>query len=107
MRAPNQQIAGAGIVTLAARIDRRSFLATGTALVVGMSCAVGRAAAQPAGSSTRNAAPLNAWVRIGADDGVTIILSQAEIGQGVSTTLPAILADALRADWARLTVEAR
>lgn len=47
----------------------------------------------------------NAWIRIGADDRVTLLLSQTEIGQGISTTLPAVLADELGADWDRVAVE--
>jgi isoquinoline 1-oxidoreductase beta subunit len=42
---------------------------------------------------------VTAWVRIGADNEVTLMISQAEIGQGISTTLPALLADELGADW--------
>ena len=84
----------------AARIDRRSFLAASGALVIGLSCAGTRGRAQGARGQA-----LNAWVRIGADDRVTIILSQSEIGQGISTTLPAILADELGADWSRIVVE--
>jgi isoquinoline 1-oxidoreductase subunit beta len=49
--------------------------------------------------------PLNAWLRINNDDTVTIIVSQAEIGQGISTTLPAILADELGADWTKVRLE--
>jgi isoquinoline 1-oxidoreductase beta subunit len=48
---------------------------------------------------------LNAWLKIGVDDSVTIIVSQAEMGQGISTTLPAVLADELGADWARVRLE--
>jgi isoquinoline 1-oxidoreductase beta subunit len=47
----------------------------------------------------------NAWIRIGADDSVTLMLSQVEIGQGIATTLPAVLADELGADWNRVAVE--
>jgi isoquinoline 1-oxidoreductase beta subunit len=43
--------------------------------------------------------PLTAWVRVTPDNRVTLIVSQAEIGQGISTSLPAILADELGADW--------
>jgi isoquinoline 1-oxidoreductase beta subunit len=42
---------------------------------------------------------VTAWVRITADNRVSILVSQAEIGQGISTTLPAIIADELGADW--------
>ncbi|MGH7526858.1 MAG: molybdopterin cofactor-binding domain-containing protein [Gemmatimonadales bacterium] len=48
---------------------------------------------------------LGAWLRIGADDRITIILSQAEMGQGVYTSLPVIIADELGADWSRVRVE--
>jgi len=49
--------------------------------------------------------PLTPWVRITPDNAVTIIVSQTEIGQGISTTLPAILADELGADWASVRLE--
>src|SRR5262249_44116956 len=48
---------------------------------------------------------LNAWVRIATDDTVTLIASQAEMGQGAGTTLPAILAEELGADWTRVRLE--
>jgi len=49
--------------------------------------------------------PLNAWVRISSRDEVTLISSQSEMGQGVMTTLPAILAEELCADWNRVKIE--
>src|SRR5215472_80818 len=49
--------------------------------------------------------PLNAWLKIGTDDSVTIIVSQAEMGQGIRTTLPAIIAEELGADWSRVRLE--
>ena len=48
---------------------------------------------------------LNAWVRISASDQVTIVVAQAEMGQGISTTLPAVLAEELGADWSRVKLE--
>jgi len=42
---------------------------------------------------------LTAWVRITESREIALIVSQAEMGQGISTTLPAILADELGADW--------
>jgi isoquinoline 1-oxidoreductase beta subunit len=48
---------------------------------------------------------LNAWLRISPDDVVTLISSQSEMGQGVMTTLPAILAEELGADWSRVKIE--
>ena len=48
---------------------------------------------------------LNAWLRITTDDQVTLICSQSEMGQGIMTTLPAVLAEELGADWKRVKVE--
>ena len=36
---------------------------------------------------------------------VTLVVSQAEMGQGISTTLPALLSDELGADWSRVRLE--
>ena len=49
--------------------------------------------------------PLNAWIRISPDDVVTLISSQSEMGQGTMTTLPAVLAEELGADWSRVKIE--
>jgi isoquinoline 1-oxidoreductase beta subunit len=48
---------------------------------------------------------LNAWLRIAPDDTVTVMLSQSEMGQGISTTLPAALSDELGADWSKVKTE--
>jgi isoquinoline 1-oxidoreductase beta subunit len=45
-------------------------------------------------------AELNAWIKITSDNWTTITLSQAEMGQGIETTMSAIIADELGADWA-------
>ena len=61
----------------------------------------------PATATTQGASevPLNAWIRIGPDDVVTLISSQSEMGQGVMTTLPAVLAEELGADWSRVKID--
>ena len=48
---------------------------------------------------------LDAFLKIGADGRVTVIVPQAEMGQGVWTALPQILADELGADWRQVGVE--
>jgi isoquinoline 1-oxidoreductase beta subunit len=47
----------------------------------------------------------NIWVKIGADDTVTIMLTQLEMGQGVMTSMPMLLAEELDADWNKIKTE--
>jgi isoquinoline 1-oxidoreductase beta subunit len=48
---------------------------------------------------------LNGWVKISADNTVTIMMSKAEMGQGIHTGLAMLLAEELDADWSRVRVE--
>ena len=48
----------------------------------------------------------NAFLRIASDGRVIVAVPQAELGQGVYTSLPQILADELGADWRTIAVEA-
>src|SRR6516225_1374587 len=90
------------------RVDRRQFLITASVAAGGLllKCAVPStevsAADAPEGAKV---VPLNAWLKVGTDDSVTIIVSQAEMGQGISTTLPAVIAEEMGADWSRVRLE--
>lgn len=44
----------------------------------------------------------NVWVTIGTDGTITIVSPADEMGQGIFTTLPVIIADELDADWAQV-----
>ncbi len=44
----------------------------------------------------------NVWLTIATDGTITIVSPAAEMGQGTFTTLPAIIADELDADWAKV-----
>lgn len=48
---------------------------------------------------------LGAYLKIGADNRVTVAVPQTEMGQGIWTALPQIVADALGADWKMIGVE--
>jgi isoquinoline 1-oxidoreductase beta subunit len=47
----------------------------------------------------------NAWIRIGKDDTVTVIVNHTELGQGPYTSFAMIVADELEADWSKIRVE--
>lgn len=48
----------------------------------------------------------NAFLRIGTDESVTVIVNKSEMGQGVYTSLPMLLAEELCCDWKRVTFQA-
>ena len=46
----------------------------------------------------------NAWVRVGTDNIVTIYAPAAEMGQGVMTSMPLLIAEEMDCDWGRCRV---
>jgi isoquinoline 1-oxidoreductase beta subunit len=89
-------------------VDRRTFLKTsaagGAALLVGFHLPA--RASDPAEEQEKPPInPLNAWVRITPDNHVTLILAKSEMGQGIMTALPMILAEELCLDWKQVSIE--
>jgi len=85
-------------------MDRRAFLRVSGTMAGGMLVAV----ILPRGLYPRGASTpwqANAFIRIDADGAVTIIVPRPDMGQGVRTSLAAIVAEELDADWSRVTVE--
>ncbi|HTZ17201.1 MAG TPA: xanthine dehydrogenase family protein molybdopterin-binding subunit [Dissulfurispiraceae bacterium] len=84
-------------------MSRRDFLKTGAlaggGLLLGFSL--------PFGSNVADAATFapNAFIRIGTDNVVTFIINKSEMGQGVYTSLPMLLAEELEVDWSKIRVE--
>lgn len=94
------------------KLDRRDFLKLGAVagggLVLGVTIA-GRVRPGEvlAGTDAADGFQPNAFVHIGEDGTVTIWVGKADMGQGVRTALPMIVADELDADWADVaTVQA-
>jgi isoquinoline 1-oxidoreductase beta subunit len=91
--------------------SRRKFLRDSAALVGGLVIGFylpikgGRAYAADAQPKTNPVYPPNAFIRIAPDDNITIIVNKSEMGQGVYTSLPMLIAEELEADWSRISVE--
>ena len=90
-------------------VNRRDFIKTGVAVGGGLMLGfylprIG----QPARRAEQSTSPFapNAFVRIGTDDSVTVIVNHSEMGQGVYTALPMLVAEELDADWTQVRVEA-
>ena len=96
-------------MTHAANPSRRKFLAssaaTAGALVIGFYVpAANRAFAQDA-AQPKPVYPPNAFLRIGKDNSVTILVKHLEFGQGVLTSLPMLVAEELECDWSMVRAE--
>src|SRR5215470_5969466 len=90
---------------------RRNFLKAGAGLTLGV-IFTPKALAQAAGPGraggemvAKAAREPNAFVRIGADNTVTVVVKHIEMGQGTFTGLPTLVAEELDADWSQIRVE--
>jgi isoquinoline 1-oxidoreductase subunit beta len=91
-------------------ITRRHFLSIGLTAAGGL--AIGVAVPGWAGITApwdrpapTAAEEIGAWILIEPDDGITIRVAKSEMGQGVLTALPMIVADELGCDWTRVKSE--
>ena len=91
-----------------AMVGRREFIRTGAAIGGGLlvSCYVPLPGQSNASAAEQSEFPLNAFVRIGTDESVTVISAHSEMGQGIYTSLPMLLNEELQADWSKIRVEA-
>jgi isoquinoline 1-oxidoreductase beta subunit len=82
-------------------ISRRAFLISSGAAAVAVAF----------GSLPRNVFgqakefPPNGWVRVGTDNIVTVYSPAAEMGQGVMTAMPLLIAEEMDLDWSKVRVE--
>jgi isoquinoline 1-oxidoreductase beta subunit len=92
------------------RIERRSFIKAGSAAagglligfyVPGSEAVLDAQFGQPQGGPPN----VNAFVRIGTDDVVTLIIHKPDNGQGTETSIAMLLAEELECDWSRIRTE--
>ena len=90
------------------QMERRAFLKISVAasggLLIGLYLP---GASKLAAAEERSASAFmpNAFLRIGTDERVTVIVNHSEMGQGVYTALPMLLAEELDADWSKIGYE--
>ena len=93
---------------LAAGTSRRDFLKTSAVATGGLVIAFHVPGAKRlAASGIAPAGPFapNAFLRIGEDDSVIVLLAHSEMGQGIWTSLPMLIAEELECDWSSIRVE--
>ena len=102
------------IENLGTTASRRTFLKTGIAagagLLLGLRLGPGTRAGmletEPKGAAPATAGfEPNAFVRVGTDDTVTVIVKHLEMGQGTYTGLPTLVAEELDAAWSQIRAE--
>jgi isoquinoline 1-oxidoreductase beta subunit len=86
---------------LLAGLGAAGALVVGWSLLPARSRLTGAAALRTQGSQVA----MNGWVKISADEAITVVVSQAEMGQGVHTGLAMLLAEEIDADWDQVRVE--
>jgi isoquinoline 1-oxidoreductase beta subunit len=96
-----------------AELNRRDFLASASALGGAMVLGFHLPAAH-AGTASIAGQPwyhdamvpeINAWLTIAPDDTVTIRVAQTEMGTGVFTSCPMMVAEELQCDWSKVRAE--
>ena len=83
-------------------LSRRDFVAAGVAAGAGL--VVGFYLPHRGHASKEVFSP-NAYLLITPDNKITIVVARSEMGQGVRTALPMILAEELEADWKQIEIE--
>ena len=85
--------------------SRRDFLKTsalaGGGLIVGFTLPGATRFAQAAGGDVK----MSAYLRIAPNNDITVVCGLSEMGQGVHTAIPMLVAEELDADWRRVRVE--
>ncbi len=84
--------------------SRRALL-KGAGLIIAFSFAPTGARVLAAAPAAKKNLEANAFVRVAPDNTVTVIVKHLEMGQGVNTGLPTIVAEEMDADWSQMRAE--
>ncbi|MBI5216494.1 MAG: xanthine dehydrogenase family protein molybdopterin-binding subunit [Ignavibacteriae bacterium] len=88
--------------------SRRNFLkaisTVSGGLVLGIDFGSGLISTACASQSNTTFQP-SAWLRIDSDGTFTITVAKSEMGQGIRTALPMLIAEELEADWTKIRIE--
>jgi isoquinoline 1-oxidoreductase beta subunit len=85
------------------KANRRDFLKAGGLLTGGLVLGVSMFSCDAKGKKTATFAP-NVYLKISESNEVIIIAHRSEMGQGIRTSLPLIVADELGADWSKVQI---
>lgn len=84
-------------------VSRRNFLKAGGMLTGGLVLGVSIFSCDNKGKKIATLVP-NVYLSISSDGTVTIIAHRSEMGQGIRTSLPLVVADELGADWSKVKI---
>src|SRR5229473_3364130 len=91
------------------RVSRREFLIAGAATGGGLLLAWHMDGGLRVAAASPTAPPLefapNAFIRVGTDGGVTLVMPQVEMGQGMYTSMPMLIAEELEVGLDQLELE--
>jgi isoquinoline 1-oxidoreductase beta subunit len=85
-------------------LTRREFLGAGGGLALGFVLGPNLLLQVVDAHADANGLNANAWVHIATDGTISIMLPSSEMGQGIMTSLPLLLAEELDADWSKVKV---
>jgi isoquinoline 1-oxidoreductase beta subunit len=86
-------------------VSRREFLESATVAGAGLIIGFQLPATRRFGPAAAGPFAPNAWLRIHPDESVLVVVDRSEMGQGVATALPMLLAEELEADWSKIRIE--
>jgi len=93
--------------TLPAGVSRRAFLKAGAAAGGGLLIAVGLPGLMGEAEAAEKGAEFapNAFIRVGSDGRITLVMGQVEMGQGTYTSMPMLIAEELEVSLDQVTLE--